>query len=82
MGGREREITAVEVLDHPVHSPDLTPGDFQSFLHLNKRLAGQKFHEDEELKNEVTARLREQAVGFCDIGIQKKKPRTQAKQML
>jgi hypothetical protein len=29
------------------------------------------FHEDEEVKNEVTAWLRAQAMEFCDIGIQK-----------
>jgi hypothetical protein len=28
------------------------------FLHLKKQLAGQKFREDEELKNEITAWLR------------------------
>jgi hypothetical protein len=31
------------------------------FLHLKKYLAGQKFHEDEEVKNEVTGWLRAQA---------------------
>jgi hypothetical protein len=40
-------------------------------LHLKKHLAGQKFYEDEEVKNEVTAWLRVQAVEFYDIGIQK-----------
>jgi hypothetical protein len=45
------------------------------FLQLKKHqkhLAGQKFHEDEEVKNEVTMRLRAQ---FCDIRIQKLVPR-------
>jgi hypothetical protein len=65
-GGRGREITA----DHPAHSPDLAPSDFHLFLHLKKYLTGQKFHEDEEMKNEVTAWLRAQAAEFCDIGIQ------------
>jgi hypothetical protein len=64
MGGREREITAVKVSDHPAHSLDIAPGDFHSFLHLNKRLAGQKFHEDEEVKNETTAWLHAQAAEF------------------
>jgi hypothetical protein len=32
--------------------------------------AGQKFHEDEDVKNEVTAWLRAQQAEFCDIGIQ------------
>jgi hypothetical protein len=33
------------------------------------------FHEDEEVKNDVTAWLRVQAAEFCDIGIQKLVPR-------
>jgi hypothetical protein len=38
-------------------------------------MAGQKFHEDEEVKNEVTAWLCAQAAEFCDIGIQNLVPR-------
>jgi hypothetical protein len=45
------------------------------FLHLKKHLAGQKFHEDEETKNEVTTWLRALAAEFCDIGIQNLVPR-------
>jgi hypothetical protein len=44
------------------------------FLHLKKHLAGQKFHEDEAVKNEVTTWFRAQAAKFCDIGIQKLVP--------
>jgi hypothetical protein len=44
-------------------------------LHLKKHLAGQKFHEDEEVKNEVTAWLCAQTAEFYDIGIQKLVPR-------
>jgi hypothetical protein len=66
-GGRRREITA----DHPAHSPDLVPSNFHLFLHLKKHLTGQKFHEDKEVKNEVTTWLRAQAAEFCNIGIQK-----------
>jgi hypothetical protein len=65
--------------DHPAHSPDLAPSHFHLFLHLKKHLAGQKFHEDEEVKSEVTTWFLAQAAEFCDIGI--KKTRTQAKQM-
>jgi hypothetical protein len=65
MGGREREITAVKVLDHPAHCLDLAPGDFHSYSQLKIRLAGQKFHEGEELKNEATAWLHAQAAEFC-----------------
>jgi hypothetical protein len=38
-------------------------------------MAGQKFHEDEEVKNEVTAWLSAQAAEFWDIGIQNLVPR-------
>ena len=44
---------------------------FHLFLHLKKRLASQKFREDEEVKNEVTTRLCAQAAEFCDVVIQK-----------
>jgi len=65
----------LEVLDHPAHSPDLASDDFYLFLHLKKHLAGQKFHEDEEAKNEVTTWLRAQSTEFCDIYIQNLVPR-------
>jgi hypothetical protein len=60
----------VKVLDHPTHSPDLTPRDFHLLLHLKKNLASQKFHEDEEVKNEVITWLYVKVVEFYDIGIQ------------
>jgi hypothetical protein len=44
------------------------------FLHLKKHLTGQKFHEDEEVKNKVTMWLRAQAEEFSDIGTQKLVP--------
>jgi hypothetical protein len=44
-------------------------------LHLKKHLAGEKFHEDEEVKNEVTTWLRAQTTEFCDIGTQNLVPR-------
>jgi len=71
MGGREREITSVRVgiMSHLAHS------HFHLFLHLKKHLAGQKFHKDEDLKNEVTTCLHAQVVEFYDIGIQKLVPR-------
>jgi histone-lysine N-methyltransferase SETMAR len=65
----------VKILDHPAHSPNLASSDFHLFLHLEKHLAGQKFHEDEEVKNEVTTWLFERAAQFYDIGIQNLVPR-------
>jgi hypothetical protein len=48
---------------------------FPFVIALKKHLAGQKFHEDEEVKNEVTTWLRAQAAEFYDIGIQNLLPR-------
>jgi hypothetical protein len=45
------------------------------FLRLKNHLAGQKFHEDEEVKKEVTMSLHVQEVKFYDTGIQKVVPR-------
>jgi len=47
MGASGSEITAMNILDHPAHNPDLSPSDFHLFLHLKKHLVGQKFHEVE-----------------------------------
>jgi hypothetical protein len=44
-------------------------------LRLNNRLAGQKFHEDEEVKKEVTMILHAQEAKCCDNGIQNVLPR-------
>jgi len=40
--------------DHPPYSPDLAPSDFLLFLHLKSNLAGQWFHEDNEVKEAIT----------------------------
>ena len=64
-GCRRRTFTAVKV----AHSPDLSPSDLHFFIHLKKHLVSQKFHEDEEMKNEVTMWSHTQAAEFCDIGI-------------
>jgi hypothetical protein len=44
-------------------------------LHSKRNLAGQKFHEDEEVKNGVTTWLLARAAEFYDIGIQNLVPR-------
>jgi hypothetical protein len=62
-------------MGYSAHSPDLASSDFHLFLHLEKHLAGQKFHEVEEVKNEVTTRLLARAAEFYDIGIQNHVPR-------
>jgi hypothetical protein len=67
MSGRRREITAVKVATLSC----LAYSHIHLFLPLKKHLAGQKFHEDEEVKNKVTTWLHMLALVFCDIGIQK-----------
>jgi hypothetical protein len=57
------------------YSSDLAASSFHRFLHLKKHLAAQKFHEDEEVKNEVTAWLRAQTVELYDIGIHELVPK-------
>jgi len=59
----------------PTHSPDLAPSNFHLFLHLKKHLTCQKFHENEEVNNEVIMWLCVQATEFYNIGIQKLTPR-------
>jgi len=66
--------------NHPARSPDLTPSNSHSFLHLKEHLASQQFHEAEEVKNKVTTWLDAQAMEFCDIIIQKN--HIQAQQIL
>jgi hypothetical protein len=43
-------------------------------LQFKKHLAGQKFHEDEEVKNEVATWLRAKAAEIHDVGIQELLP--------
>jgi hypothetical protein len=45
-------------LEDRAHSPDIATSNVYMFLHLKKHLVGLKFHEDEELKNQITARFR------------------------
>ena len=56
-----------EQFDHPPYSPDLVPSDFHLFLHL----AGQRFHDDNEVKEAVTTFFASQTASFYDEGIQK-----------
>jgi hypothetical protein len=43
---------------------------FPFVLQFKQHLAGQKFHEDEEVKNEVATWLRAKAADIHDVGIQ------------
>jgi len=64
-----------DILDHPLHSPDLAPREFNLFLHLKKHLAGKKFDDNDEVQEEVMTWLKGQAADFYDSGIQKLVPR-------
>ncbi|GFU56888.1 histone-lysine N-methyltransferase SETMAR [Trichonephila clavipes] len=57
------------------YSPDLTPSDFQLFLHLKSFLAGKHFNNDKELKENVSNWLKTQAATFYEEGIEKLVPR-------
>jgi hypothetical protein len=48
---------------------------FPLFLLLKNLLAGQKFHEDEEVKKEFTMSLHAQEAKFSDIGMQNVVPK-------
>ena len=64
-----------EQIDHPPYSPDLAPSDFHLFLHLKKFLAGQRFENDDDLKDAVKKWLTSQAAAFYEEGVQKLVPR-------
>ena len=64
-----------DILDLPPYSPDLAPGDFHLFLHLKKRLAGKKFDDDDEVREEVMTWFKGLAADFYGSGIQELVPR-------
>jgi histone-lysine N-methyltransferase SETMAR len=43
-----------EQFDHPPYSRDLAPSDFHVFLHLKTLLGGQRFHDDNDVKEAVS----------------------------
>ncbi|GBM18299.1 hypothetical protein AVEN_147421-1 [Araneus ventricosus] len=55
--------------------PDLVPSDFHLFLHLKRFLSGQRFDDQEKVKNAVIPWLTLQAATFYDAGIQNLVPR-------
>lgn len=69
MGGKDHRCASVITV-----VTSIPPVPF-FFLLLKNRLAGQKFHEDEEVKNEVTMSFHAQLAKFCDIVMQKVVPR-------
>jgi hypothetical protein len=53
-----------EILPYPPYSPDLAPSDFHQFPKMKKYLRGQRFHSNEDVKNEVKKWLRAQDAFF------------------
>jgi hypothetical protein len=64
-----------DVLGHPSQSPDLAPRDYHLFGKLTEHITAKKFHDDNEVKDEVLRRLNEQAAEFYNTGIKKLNPR-------
>jgi histone-lysine N-methyltransferase SETMAR len=42
-----------EILPQPPCSPDLAPSDFHLFPKMKKHVRGQRFHSNEDVRNEV-----------------------------
>jgi histone-lysine N-methyltransferase SETMAR len=59
----------------PPFSPELMPSAFHLFLCLNKFLAGQRFLNDDDVKEAVKKWLFSQATTFYEKGIHKLVPR-------
>jgi hypothetical protein len=65
------ETPKVEVLSHPLYSPDLAPSDFHFFPHLKGDLKGNHFTSDEELKQAVTSWVNGRTPEFFIYGMLK-----------
>jgi len=60
-----------EQMDHSLYSPDLAPSDYHFFLRLKQFLGGQRFDDDDDLKDAVQKWLTWRAAAFYEEGIQK-----------
>jgi histone-lysine N-methyltransferase SETMAR len=58
-----------DILDQPPCSPDLATSDFHLFLHPKEHLAGKKFDDDGEVREEIMTWFKVQAADFYDSGI-------------
>ena len=66
-----------EQFNHPPYSPDLAPSDYHLFQHLKSFLGGQRFDDDDDVKESVDTWLKSQAATFYDDGIRRLAPRYQ-----
>ena len=53
-----------ETLQHPLYSPDLSPGDFHIFGDLKKDIRGRWFHSDEEVQEWVKLWIQQRPTSF------------------
>ncbi|CAK9816698.1 Histone-lysine N-methyltransferase SETMAR [Anthophora quadrimaculata] len=60
-----------DIITHPPYSPDLVPNDYHLFPKLKENLAGMRFSNDDEVKDEVLRYLNDMAVSWYDMGIKK-----------
>jgi len=58
-------------LEHPPHSPDFSPCDYHMFGPLKEALGGQRFDNNEQVKNFVCKWLQMRPPSFYDAGIKK-----------
>lgn len=50
-------------------SPDSAPSDYHPFLHMNKRVGGKRFDDDDRVKEEVNDWLKKQAATFKHVKV-------------
>jgi histone-lysine N-methyltransferase SETMAR len=60
-----------EILQHPPHSPDLSPFDFHLFGKLKEHLSGQRFASDQKVENKKRNFLTKLDANFYAEGILK-----------
>jgi len=61
----------LDLLSHPLYSPDLAPSDYHLFGPMKKMLRGRRFTSDIEAQNVVREWLTQQPASFYAEGIQK-----------
>ena len=60
-----------EVLDHPLHSPDLSPTNFHFFKHLYNFLQEKFFRNSKDAETAFNEIVASKNTTFYDIGIKK-----------
>jgi len=58
---RRSPATGWNIITHPPYGPDLAPSDYNLFLKLEEHLAGTRFSNDDEVKDEIQRFLNDMA---------------------